>query len=419
MRHSLLSTIVGGFVGCAAAQDHQQQQQQVLSFVPQCPIDVPISCTNSTPVINSCCFESPGGMLVQTQFWNYSPAFGPDDEFTIHGLWPDHCDGNWDQFCRRELEVTGKQLGEIFIDKFKDQTLYDNLKKTWKSNKGEHDDTNFWAYEFNKHATCMSTILPTCYSDFKSGENVYDYFTVVYELFEQLPTYKWLVEGGVKPSNTETYTREQVANALKSKFGQDVYFNCDGNNAINEIHYFHHLRGSLLERNFVRLPAKSRAHDNKECPLTGIKFPPKGSRGVPRPTNTQPGQPGPTPTGTPSKGYIKLEDHKGCLISNGNWFTSGTCATYRFIDLPYGGTSIKSSKGYCGFNDKGQFTCARSIDGNRFHFSVKKGGSIGYGGSFDWCLDTKGSFGGGPYKQTPIILADGNCESFKLYVENK
>ncbi|EGW31078.1 uncharacterized protein SPAPADRAFT_141979 [Spathaspora passalidarum NRRL Y-27907] len=410
---STLVTLATALIVAAALEE----PQQVLSSAPQCPIDIPISCTNSTPIVNSCCFESPGGMLLQTQFWNYNPAFGPDDEFTIHGLWPDRCDGTYDQFCRSELQVSGRQIKDIVVNKFKDQKLYDGLKTTWKSNKGDDDDINFWAYEFNKHATCLSTILPTCYGAFKDGENVYDYFSVVYELFENLPTYKWLGDAGIVPSNTQTYTKKQIADALSSKFGEEVYFNCDHNHAINEIHYFHHIRGSLLQRNFIPLPAKPITHDNKACPNEGIKFPPKGSRG-PQPTHTRPGEPGPVPTGTPSAGYIRLEDHAGCLISNGHWFTSGTCATYHFIDLQYGGTSIKSTKGYCGFDDKGQFTCNRSIDGSKFHFSVKEG-NVGYGGKFDWCLNKKGSTGEGPYKQTPVILADGKCESFKLYVETR
>ncbi len=32
------------------------------------------SCKNTTIVSDTCCFESPGGQLVQTQFWDYSPT---------------------------------------------------------------------------------------------------------------------------------------------------------------------------------------------------------------------------------------------------------------------------------------------------------------------------------------------------------
>lgn len=41
-----------------------------------CPADSPLSCHNSTAVQDTCCFI-PTGQLVQTQFWDFSPATGP------------------------------------------------------------------------------------------------------------------------------------------------------------------------------------------------------------------------------------------------------------------------------------------------------------------------------------------------------
>lgn len=58
-----------------------------------------ISCQNSTAVQDTCCFNAPGGQLLQTQFWDYSPPTGPTNSWTIHGLWPDHCDGTYDANC--------------------------------------------------------------------------------------------------------------------------------------------------------------------------------------------------------------------------------------------------------------------------------------------------------------------------------
>ena len=45
------------------------------------------SCQNTTAVSNTCCFNSPGGLLLQTQFWDTDPATGPTNSWTIHGLW--------------------------------------------------------------------------------------------------------------------------------------------------------------------------------------------------------------------------------------------------------------------------------------------------------------------------------------------
>jgi ribonuclease T2 len=46
-----------------------------------------LSCHNTTVVENLCCFNAPGGQLLQTQFWDTNPPTGPDDSWTLHGLW--------------------------------------------------------------------------------------------------------------------------------------------------------------------------------------------------------------------------------------------------------------------------------------------------------------------------------------------
>lgn len=240
------------------------------AFSSNCPSDAGVSCSSSNQEA-SCCFESPGGVLVQTQFWDYSPSTGPSDLFTLHGLWPDLCDGSYKQYCDYSSEVSndGSTIEGILVNQFNDQTLYNNLKTVWKNIDGT--DQSLWAHEWNKHGTCINTIAANCYSNFQDNENLYDYFSILYNLYESLPTYKWLAAAGITPSNTKTYTKSQIQNALSSNFGQQVYFKCDSNNAINEVWYFHHIQGSLLQNNFIPIDTLS----SSNCPSTGILFPPK------------------------------------------------------------------------------------------------------------------------------------------------
>lgn len=359
-----------------------------------CPSNLPLSCTNSTPVADTCCFEAPGGVLLQTQFWDYNPAVGADDEWTLHGLWPDNCDGTYAQFCDNSLEIQGS-IENIVKNEFNDPDLYNTMSKTWKSNNG--NDDSLWLHEFNKHGTCINTIRPKCYSNYKSDENIYDYFRIAVDLYEKLPTYKFLTDAGITPSNSKTYTKSQIAKALSDNFsGKQVYFKCDNNQALQEVWYFHHLQGSLRGQNFKPMDTLSSAR----CPDSGIKFLPKSGSNAP---------PNPPGGGDSSKGYIKLLDKPGCLISNGKYYTSGTCATYQIAKLEFGGSTIKSSKGYCGIDSNGDFNCNGSNQASKFQFQVDSDNKISYGGKSQWCLDTDRQTGSGSTAQVPITL-NGNCD---------
>ncbi|GKU10609.1 ribonuclease t2 family protein [Fusarium langsethiae] len=230
-----------------------------------CPNDLPLSCHNTTAVEDTCCFV-PAGQLLQTQFWDSDPAGGPSDSWTIHGLWPDYCDGTYPQFCDKSREYTDIKS---IVSKFLGNSTLSYMDKYWVSEDG--NDESFWEHEWDKHGTCISTLEPSCYSDYKTGEEAADYIKRTISLFKTLPTYKWLAEAGIEPSTEKTYTASDIEDALASQHGARVTIGCKGS-SLNEVWYHFNVQGSLQEGEFV---ASEPDGGKSSCPDSGIKYAPK------------------------------------------------------------------------------------------------------------------------------------------------
>jgi ribonuclease T2 len=56
-------------------------------------------------VTDSCCTETFGGLVLSTQFWDtytgleFAGQVLPLNTWTLHGLWPDFCNGSYTQYC--------------------------------------------------------------------------------------------------------------------------------------------------------------------------------------------------------------------------------------------------------------------------------------------------------------------------------
>ncbi|KAF7904069.1 hypothetical protein EAF00_001403 [Botryotinia globosa] len=323
-----------------------------------------LSCSGSST--NTCCFNTPGGQMVQTQFWDSNPSTGPSDSWTIHGLWPDHCDGTYDSNCD-----TSRQYSSItnILSSAGQTSLLSYMNTYWVS----VDSTNeaFWEHEWNKHGTCVSTLEPSCYSSYTTGAEVVDYFNVAVDLFKILPTYTWLANAGIVPSTTKTYTSAQIQAAITAGFGYPAIIQCKSS-SLDEIWYSFEVRGSVATGTFVPITPVGQTGN---CPSTGIKYTPKsGSGGTPTTTAT-------APVGTGSfsgSGYLEAyvgSTNNGCLISEGTWYTSGTCATYTATASGTGFT-LRSSKGTCGISGS-TFSCGAGVS----TVFGSSGGYLTYGGS--------------------------------------
>ncbi|MCJ1311420.1 ribonuclease T2-like [Agyrium rufum] len=232
-----------------------------------CPASPQLSCHNTTVQTNLCCFNAPGGQLLQTQFWDTDPVSGPTNSWTIHGLWPDHCDGSFDSYCDENRQYTNltailQQAGQT--------ALLSYMNTYWVSD----DSTNevFWEHEWGKHGTCISTLAPKCYTNYTPGQDWVDFAETVVMLFKSLPSYTWLSNAGITPSSSKTYTSKAILAALKSPRGVSASIQCDGND-LDEIYYFYDVRGPLSTS--ASFTAENPVGESNDCPSTGIKYLPK------------------------------------------------------------------------------------------------------------------------------------------------
>lgn len=339
-----------------------------------CPADTPLSCSSGSD--DSCCYEGTNGLFLQTQFWDYDPSTGPDNAWTVHGLWSDKCGGGFNQYCNKDWEIdsASSTLSNLGMD-----DLLDEMKKVWK-NQGDSDD-ELWTHEFNKHGTCMSTVSPSCYGDSNDQKNVGDFYSTVLKLYKTLPTYDFLKQAGIEPSEDKTWNIDEFSNALtKHTNGHSVYLGCDDSNAITQLWYFFKLKGSVADGTFHNVDSVS----SSTC-KDGFKYKPKSqsSNDGGNSGGCSGGSSGGS-NGDSQKGYLNVDGYEGCLISDGSWYTSGTCATFH-INSSSGNVNVKSSKGSCGIQDGG-FKCGSGVDAADFKLTD---GYLSYDGSSEWSASQK------------------------------
>ncbi|EPQ30355.1 uncharacterized protein PFL1_01881 [Pseudozyma flocculosa PF-1] len=224
-----------------------------------------LSCSGCST--DPCQTNTPGGLLLLTNFWDYSPATGPDDVWTLHGVWPDRCSGGYDASCdssRNHGDIAGILRGANATD------VLDYMNQYWLDIRG--NDNSFWSHEWNKHGTCVSTLVPSCYEAYTPNQEVVDFFRTATELHRRYSTYDALAEAGIVPSATKTYALAELQAAVEAKYGHGASFRCRGAN-LNEAWYYFFTEGRSTSADaFVQTAPL--AKDNG-CPRTGIRYLPK------------------------------------------------------------------------------------------------------------------------------------------------
>ena len=83
--------------------------------------------------------------------------------------------------CNREYS----SITRILLD-FGEDELLSFMHQNWKGIQG---DEHLWQHEWSKHGTCVNTLSPECYTNYRATEEVVDYFKRAIEVFKTLPSY--------------------------------------------------------------------------------------------------------------------------------------------------------------------------------------------------------------------------------------
>ncbi|PSR92168.1 ribonuclease T2-like protein [Coniella lustricola] len=274
-----------------------------------CQLQDPIlSCSAQAQpqLTDSCCTETYGGLVLSTQYWDTYTGLEaqgqllPRNAWTLHGLWPDYCDGSYTQYCDLSRQYdpapspntttgtasgtpvepyTGPNIG-TFLEPFGKFDLLAFMHKYWVAQNQASPD--FWGHEFSKHATCYSTFDLPCYGpQYVEHEDVVDFFETAIAWYRTVPTYSWLAAAGIVPSNTTTYTLGDIQDTLTDKFGAVPYLACvgpqfnataagagsgdAGYTVLNEVWYYHHVSGRPQERHGVPVAANATGGSLGNC----------------------------------------------------------------------------------------------------------------------------------------------------------
>ncbi|KAI4739115.1 ribonuclease T2 [Aureobasidium sp. EXF-12298] len=217
--------------------------------------DAVLSCSSAANpnTVDSCCAETYGGLFLSTQFWDTYTGLEaegqllPADQWTLHGLWPDFCNGSYTQYCdlNRQYDPSpspnttnglpngtvvppykGPNIG-TFLEPFGKYDLLAWMNKYWINQGAPNSD--FWGHEFSKHGTCFSTFDVPCYGpEYVQHQEVVQFFETAILYYRRLPTWGWLDHAGVKPSNTTTYSIGQFQDTLTRGYGALPYIGCSG-----------------------------------------------------------------------------------------------------------------------------------------------------------------------------------------------
>ncbi|CAO3601415.1 unnamed protein product [Absidia cylindrospora] len=180
----------------------------------------------------SCCSPA-NGIVLLTQQWH--KGLGPPDHFTLHGLWPNMCDGR---------HVVGCDPSRYYPDLDsilrRNQTLYNEMAAYWPSFNGPDKNDEFWSHEWNTHGTCITTLEKQCFSNYKEYDDIFTYFDTALALSKRYDLYDMLSNAQITPGHA--YSLEQLELAVHDHIGFMPVVKCKEGSTLDEIRIYFKVR---------------------------------------------------------------------------------------------------------------------------------------------------------------------------------
>ncbi|KAL8518708.1 hypothetical protein ACS0TY_009886 [Phlomoides rotata] len=176
----------------------------------------------------------------------YPTTGKPDDDFSIHGLWPNYDSGKWPQNCDPESSLEKSEISE----------LISRMEKDWPTLAcPSGDGMRFWGHEWEKHGTCTSLQQRA-------------YFQAALDLKKNANLLQVLGNAGIHPG--KFYSMESIKKAIEEGVGgYEAFTECNVDTQGNHQLYQVYLCVDKSASKFVHCPILPRG---RSCG-SNIEFP--------------------------------------------------------------------------------------------------------------------------------------------------
>eukprot|EP00850_Spirogloea_muscicola_P012180 SM000078S22039 [mRNA] locus=s78:166813:168351:+ [translate_table: standard] len=136
----------------------------------------------------------------------YNPDKGkPEEQFSIHGLWPNYADGSWPHDCDDSRPFNLSEISDLEDDL---ETYWDTLNCP--ASKGQ----SFWSHEWSKHGTCADTL-----------EDEHAYFNAALQLWNNTLITQALADAGITPG--ASYNFRDIMDTITNYVGFKPAIECN------------------------------------------------------------------------------------------------------------------------------------------------------------------------------------------------